>query len=178
MRRTGWLWIVALPAACITYPWLVHALIADAQTPASRTLLAVLNGLPHAAFNVLLLWVFGGTLARGREPLVTAFARRIHGTLPPGIEAYTRRVTLAWCLFFGAQLLLSATLLGVATLNTWSIFVNVLSFPLVVAMFVAEYLYRRARFPGEAHVSIWKGVEAFIGHARRARPTDAPSRHS
>src|SRR5688572_13655759 len=178
MRRGGWLWIVALPAACIAYPWLVHALIVDAQTSSSRTLLAVLNGLPHAAFNALLLWVFGRTLVRGREPLVTAFARRIEGAIPAEVEAYTRRVTAAWCLFFGAQLLLSVTLLNVATLATWSLFVNVLAFPLVVVMFVAEYLYRRARFPGRAHVSIWKGVEAYIRHTRGAHPGDAPSRNS
>jgi uncharacterized membrane protein len=178
MRRGGWLWIVALPAACIAYTWFIHALIVDAQTSSSRTLLAVLNGLPHAAFNALLLWVFGRTLLRGREPLVTAFAHRIEGTIPPEVEAYTRRVTTAWCLFFGAQLLLSVTLLGVAALDTWSLFVNVLSFPLVVVMFVAEYLYRRARFPGRTHVSIWKGVEAYIGHTRGERPDEAASRNS
>ena len=65
-----------------------------------------------------------------------------------------------------------------ATLDTWSLFVNVLSCPLVVVMFVAEYLYRRMRFPGCAHVSIWKGVEAYIGHTRGARPPAAPSRNS
>ena len=32
-------------------------------------------------------------------------AARIGGTLPPEIELYTRRVTLVWCLFFAAQVL-------------------------------------------------------------------------
>jgi uncharacterized membrane protein len=174
MKRR-WLWIVLLPPACIAYQWLMHALIVEAETTSTRVVLALLNGVPHAAINIVLIWVFGRTLMRGREALITGFARRIHGTLPAYIESYTRRVTAAWCVFFAAQIILSALLFAVAPLETWSLFVNVLSFPVVVLMFVAEYLYRVARFPDHPHVSIWKGVQMFVGRGRDPRPTEVRS---
>src|SRR5688572_29462929 len=70
--------------------------------------LAATNAFTHAAINLFLLWIFGRTLAPGREPLITGVARRFHGTIPPHIEAYTRGVTWLWCVFFLAQLAMSA----------------------------------------------------------------------
>ena len=174
MKRR-WLWVVLLPPACIAYQWLMHALIVDAETTSVRVTLALLNGVPHAAINIVLIWVFGRTLSAKREALVTGFARRVHGTLPTYIESYTRRVTVAWCMFFAAQIILSAILFTVGSLDTWSLFVNVLSFPLVILMFVAEYLYRIARFPNHTHVSIWKGIQMFVGHGRDPRPAEVRS---
>lgn len=175
--RGSWLWVSLLPAACIAYSWVVHAFIVDTQTLSLRMALVVLNGVPHAAINLFLMWVFGRTLLHGREALITGFARRIHGSLSPDIEAYTRRVTAAWCVFFAIQVLLSAMLLAVAPLNVWSLFVNVLSLPLIVLMFVTEYLYRIVRFPDHAHVSIWQGVNAFIRHARGERSAEIHSQN-
>src|SRR5471030_343302 len=54
--------------------------------------LAAAYGIPHAVIYLSLLWFFGRTLWRGKEPLVTRLARRVHGTLPPEVAAYTRRV--------------------------------------------------------------------------------------
>jgi uncharacterized membrane protein len=164
LRRRGWLWIALLPLACIAYQWIVHAAIVDAPATSMRLGLAVLNGIPHAAINLFLLWLFARTLIRGHEALITRFARTVHASLPRDIEAYTRHVTRAWCVFFGAQVLASAILFALASLENWSLFVNVLSFPLVPVMFVAEYLYRLARFPDFPHASIWQGVRAFVDH--------------
>lgn len=176
MNRRGWLWIALVPTACIAYQWLIHALILDASTSV-RVALCVLNGVPHAAINLLLIWVFGRTLTGGRESLITGFARRVHGSLPPYIESYTRRVTLAWCVFFAAQVAGSAFLFVAAPLDTWSLFVNVLSLPLIILMFVAEYLYRIARFPDYPHASIWKGIQMFADQGRGPRPTEARSQN-
>lgn len=173
--RSRWLWIALLAPACVAYPWLIHAFIVDVETISVRVALAVLNGIPHAAFNIFLLWVFARTLKPGREALVTGFARRIHGSLTVPIESYTRRVTLAWCVFFALQVLLSAILFAAGSLETWSFFVNVLGFPLVVLMFGAEYLYRIVRFPDHPHVSIWKGIQLFVGQDRDPRPTEVRS---
>jgi uncharacterized membrane protein len=177
MTRRGWLWIALVPAACIAYQCLIHALVVDASTTSTRLALSVLNAVPHAAINLLLLGVFGRTLVRGREPLVTGIARRVHGSLRPHIESYTRSVTLAWCVFFAAQVVVSAILFATAPLDTWSLFVNVLSFPLIVLMFVGEYLYRIARFPDHPHVSILKGIEMYAAQGRAARPTEARSQN-
>jgi uncharacterized membrane protein len=130
--------------------------------------LAAANGFTHAAINLFLMWLFGRTLFRGREALITGFARRVHGALPPEIETYSRRVTLAWCVFFVVQVGLSAVLFAFATLEAWSLFVNVLSVPLVAFMFVAEYLYRVTRYRDFAHASLAKGMELFADKTARA----------
>ena len=173
MKRRGWLWLGLVPAACVAYPWLLHAAIVDAQTTSMRVALGLLNGVPHAVINILLIGVFGRTLVGEREALITGFARRVHGTLSTDIELYTRRITLAWCVFFVTQVLVSAILFAAASLETWSVFVNLLSAPLIALMFAGEYLYRIVRFPDHAHVSIWKGIQMFVGHARGPRGTEA-----
>ena len=122
-------------------------------------------GIPHAAIYSVLLWVFATTLLPGRVALVTRLATRMHGTLPRDIELYTRRVTVAWCVFFAAQLVLSALLLKFSTLSTWSLFVNLLNFPLVVLMFICEYAYRILRFRDFAHASLRQTVRSFTDDA-------------
>jgi uncharacterized membrane protein len=128
-------------------------------------------GIPHAAIYAFLLWQFGGTLRHGNEPLVTRLARRVHGALPPAMAAYTRRVTIAWCVFFAAQLALSMLLFGFAALNTWSLFINVLNFPLLASMFIGEYAYRKIRHRNFLRASFFDAIRAFANDA--ARPTGA-----
>jgi uncharacterized membrane protein len=113
--------------------------------------LASLPGLPHALAYSSLLVVFGFSLLPGREPVLTRLVLKIRGPLPPELLAYTRHVTAAWCCFFAAQLALSLTLFLVAPLAVWSLFINVLNLPLVVAMFAIEYAYRVMRFPNFRH---------------------------
>lgn len=106
----------------------------------------IIFGLPHLVTNLFLLWFFARTLKDGREPLITAIARHVHGSLTPDIEIYTRRVTFAWSLFFLLQIIVSLGLYIFASLSTWSMFINVLNDPLVILMFVGEYTYRTLRY--------------------------------
>ncbi len=147
--------------ACIAGPWLVHLAVSRGVLDSVPLALAA----PHAAIYSFLLWLFGRTLLRGREPLVTGLARRVHGTLEPEIEIYTRRVTQAWCLFFAAQLAVSALLLAFVPLTVWSLFVNLLNAPLLVLMFTGEYLYRIHRYPDHPRVSIAGALRAFENRA-------------
>ena len=123
--------------------------------------LAAAYGIPHAAIYLFLLWLFGHTLWQGKEPLVTRLARRVHGTLPPELAIYTRRVTYAWCVFFIAQIAVSALLFKFASLNVWSLFINVLNIPLVALMFIGEYVYRVIRHRAFPHASLIDGIRAF-----------------
>lgn len=107
-----------------------------------RTGFVMVSALTHWAIYGGLLLTFGLTLRPGREPLITAMARRLHGTIPDELVVYTRRVTIAWCCFFAGQLATSITLFLFGPLVIWSFFVNVLDIPMVVAMFSAEYLCR------------------------------------
>jgi uncharacterized membrane protein len=104
------------------------------------------------AINLLLLWFFARTLVPGREPLATAIARFVRGALAPEVERYTRNVTRAWCVFFAASAAVSIALAAFAPLAVWSLVANVLPGPLAIAMFAAEYAYRRRRFPAYEHV--------------------------
>jgi uncharacterized membrane protein len=110
--------------------------------------------LPSLAVNLLLAWFFGRTLAPGRTPLVTAIARVVRGAdvLAPELERYTRAATRAWTGFFVALAAVSVALALLAPLDAWSLFANVLTAPLVAAMFAAEYAYRRRRLAGHPHV--------------------------
>jgi hypothetical protein len=99
------------------------------------------SALSHWAIYAALLTGFALTLRPGREPLITAMARRMHD-LTPEMVSYTRKVTFAWSFFFAFQLAASVTLFCFAPLVVWSFFVNILDIPLVVSMFAAEYAVR------------------------------------
>jgi len=134
---------------------------------------AAIAGIAHAMAFLTLLWYFGRTLLDGREPLITRLARSVHGSLPPEITAFTRRVTAAWCAFFAFQVLLSALLLTFAPFEIWSLFVNVLELPLLVLMFVGDHLYRAIRFPDYPHASIARILRAFVEVASTPEGTKA-----
>jgi uncharacterized membrane protein len=146
--KDRWLWLLIIAAAAA----LTYALGRSG---------AALYGVPHAAVYLSLLWLFGRTLVRGREAFITRLARHARGgVLPPGMETYTRRLTLAWCGFFAAQLAVSALLLRFGSLDSWSLFINVLNFPLLALMFGADYLFRVLRF-GDSPASLATAIQAY-----------------
>ena len=100
------------------------------------------SALAHWGLYASLLTTFALTLRRGHTPLITSMAYRLHGTLSDEMIRYTRWVTVAWALFFTAQLVTSISLFCFASLTAWSVFVNLLDIPLVVTMFAAEYAVR------------------------------------
>jgi uncharacterized membrane protein len=127
-------------------------------------------GLCHAvAYASLLAW-FSSSLRPGREPVVTGFARRMRRTMPAKVVRYTRRVTIAWCLFFAVQIGMSATLLAVAPQGTWSSFVNLWNLPLVATMFLAEFGCRLLLFRREPRT----GLIATLSGLRQGLPGNSP----
>jgi uncharacterized membrane protein len=105
----------------------------------TRSVALTVGGICHAtAYACLLTW-FAASLRPGQEPVVTGFARRIRHTMPATVVRYTRSVTLAWSVFFAAQLVISAALLVAAPIGVWSSFVNIWNLPLVAAMVLAEF---------------------------------------
>ena len=103
--------------------------------------------LEHVSFNLAMALLFGATLLPGREPLCTRFAAMIDGALTPRVERYTRRITVAWTLFFVAIAAASTVLFATASIVAWSTFPNYLALPLVGAMFTAEHAWRRFALP-------------------------------
>jgi uncharacterized membrane protein len=158
------LWLAALSAAGV----LVY-LIEQRE----RMGLAASAGISHAAAYLFLLWVFGSTLARGREPMIARFARRVHGRLYPVMEKLTRELTVAWCAFFAAQLAVSALLYAFAPLGAWSLFVNVLNLPLVALAFAGQVLYRNLRYPDCPRASLLQIVGSFAKDASLSKSAQA-----
>lgn len=149
----------------------VFAATAGANLPPRMIELAA-GGLCHAgAYLALLAW-FARSLRPGREPVVTALARRVRQTMPASVVRYTRRVTAAWCGFFLAQLLASATLLAVAPLPLWSAYVTLLNLPLIAAMVLGEYGLRRMLFRNEPRTTLLRTILA-MRHAT-GMPGHAP----
>ena len=98
--------------------------------------------LEHAGANLILGLIFGRTLVGNSEPLCTRFARLIHGSLLPDVALYTRRVTLAWTIFFFMLFAVSCALYLGGFLEAWSILANIASPLLVATMFAVEYAVR------------------------------------
>jgi uncharacterized membrane protein len=146
--RKGALAVMAL----VVVPILFHAMIVEtSHIPLTSGLtlgalcklsFVTISALTHWTIYAGLLLTFALTLRPGREALITGMVRRLHGPIYPALERYTKRVTIAWCCFFAAQLVTSVTLFVFAPLPVWSFFANILDIPLVVTMFVAEYLVR------------------------------------
>jgi len=99
-------------------------------------------------------------------------ARRVHGALQPEMEWFTRKLTIAWCAFFAAQLVASALLYAFASLEIWSLFVNVLNLPLLALMFGGQWIYRSARHPDCPQASFWQAVESFTRDAAPSRSAE------
>ena len=84
------------------------------------------SAIPHAIAYLSVLTVFASSLMPGGKAIVTVFAERSRGVLPAPVLLYTRRVTLAWCLFCVGQLTTSLLLLLFAPADWWSMFINVI----------------------------------------------------
>jgi uncharacterized membrane protein len=121
--------------------------------------LVVTGGCHTAAYSALLIW-FGLSLRPGHEPIVTGFARRVRQTMPDSVVRYTRKVTIAWCVFFAGQLVVSTTLLLFAPHAAWFSFVTLLNLPLVVMMALAEFACRRVLFRHEDYTGLIKTLSA------------------
>lgn len=124
--------------------------------------------IEHAGANLVLGILFGRTLAQGREPLCTRFARVIHGDLPPEVVRYSRQVTVAWTVFFAVLCVLSCALYFLRFIEAWSLLANILTPFLVGAMFVIEYGVRMRVLPHWERVGILASVRAFSRHFAHA----------
>jgi uncharacterized membrane protein len=126
-----------------------------------------ISGSFHAGAYLSLLCWFSGSLRPGREPVVTSLARRIRASMPDKVVRYTRQVTIAWCVFFAAQIATSAALLLMARRSSWFMFVTMLNLPLVAGMTVAEFGCRYWLFRHEPRTGLLGTLTAM----RHIRPS-------
>lgn len=136
--------------------------------PRLRDNVALLYYLQHLGINLALAALFGRSLLRGREALISRVSRIAHhGVISPARAHYTRRVTIAWTAFFLASALLSTALYWLAAPAVWSVYANVLTGPLILLMFMLEYLVRRRSLPPEDRSGPVDAIRAYRASMRR-----------
>lgn len=129
----------------------------------------------HAGINAGLTIFFGMTLFGQNTPLITRFAAIVHEELTPGQIRYTRKVTIAWTLFFLATAVISVGLFLFAPIEAWAFFANALYLPLTILMFAGEYLIRLRVLPDIKHVSLvetFRVSSRYFREKRQATPSD------
>lgn len=122
----------------------------------------------HIATNSMLCWFFAHTLFACRTPIITTLARTIHAEMPDNVERYTRHVTVAWALFFAVQIVLSLLIFIFGSIEVWSLFANVLNWPLVILMFAVEYACRKRVNRDFPHATIKESIDAYFSNSRKA----------
>ncbi len=129
--------------------------------------------IQHLGTNLALAMLFGRSLLGGGEALITQLARAVyHGEISERKRRYTRQATLAWTLFFLCNALVSALLWFFAPAYMWSVFANLLSMPLLAAMFVAEHIWRSFALPPEERPSIAQVARAYRMHGKQTPPAN------
>lgn len=124
----------------------------------------------HVGINAALCLGFGRTLAADSVPLISRLARMVHGELSPRLVRYTRGATLAWTLFFAVVALLSVLLFALAPAAVWSGYVNLLSLPLLGAMFAGEYLARVLLIPRAERSGFFEALSTYRRFSRDRDP--------
>jgi uncharacterized membrane protein len=131
---------------------------------------APLYALQHVAIHAALAALFALTLRAGREPLITALARSVHGRLTPDMEVYSRKVTLAWAIYFVAMALVSSGLFVFAPFQVWASFANFGTPVSILLLLLGEYALRYRLHPEFERASLGAAVRAF--RRRHAVPID------
>ncbi|MDX8389324.1 MAG: hypothetical protein R8M38_02425 [Mariprofundaceae bacterium] len=93
-----------------------------------------------------LFLVFYGSL-RTDSSLIERFARLDFPVLPPGIADYCRKVTWVWSAFFALNVILCTALAIWADDALWAFYNGGIIYLLLGVMMVAEYIWRRIRYP-------------------------------
>lgn len=153
--RGGQRWLAAGAALAVVF--LVGQALLGVHLPQEW-----LYAAQHVGANLFLAVVFGGTLRAGHTPLITTLATRVHRHFSPAMALYTRKVTLAWTLYFVAIASLSMLLFGLAPFSAWAWFANLLTPLSVILMFGAEYLLRYRLHPDFERTTVAEAIRSYI----------------
>ncbi len=114
----------------------------------------------------LLCGLFLRSLRPSRTPLISRLSWLMRGALSPSLARYTRRVTQLWAGLFGAMAILSVLLFFAAGVRAWAFYTSVLTWPIMILVFVAEYLVRRVVVPREERAGFLQVILAGRRHWR------------
>lgn len=131
-------------------------------------------GLLPVLVNLLLARLFQMTLQPGAEPLISRIARTARqepAGLPAELADYTRRLTLAWTVFFLLLALNSLLLAAFASMNTILMFANTLNVLFMAIFFVVENIYRLYRYQAYPHTPLLRLMATLAQHGWRLPET-------
>ena len=126
----------------------------------------------HVAIHAALATVFALTLLPGREALITALARRVHGQLTPDMASYSRKVTIAWAVYFVAMAAISVVLFTFASFELWAAFANFGTPVSMALLFIGEHVLRYRLHPEFERATLAAAMRAYS--RRDAAPVDTP----
>jgi uncharacterized membrane protein len=152
-RLAAWLAVPLLIGACW---WLVHT---------SMQVLPLY--LPPVLVPAFLAWIFGQTLLPGRTPLIERLVHLLHGpdAIPEdAVLVYARHLTLAWTVLFIGLAVTNLLLAIFAEPEQWSLFANLIAYVIVLVFFIAEYAYRRRRFPQQPYRNVLEFVHRVLAN--------------
>jgi uncharacterized membrane protein len=157
-----WRWhgaLIALLAAAAT------AYLMRAFWPLFAQNFSIVYLVQQVGFYSIMAFTFGRSLRKGRVPLCTHIADTVHGPLSAAELRYTRKVTLAWVMFFLLNVAATFLLFEFAPLRVWSLFVNFCSLPLILLMFAAEYAVRRRVLPHAESSGLIAALRVYFAHS-------------
>ncbi|GGP21754.1 hypothetical protein [Silvimonas iriomotensis] len=147
----GWpLWLVGV--VLLPFAWRRRALLPGLSwlAPAAAVfgVLALLlrSDLPVRLYPVLvnlaMLIVFALSL-KAPQTMIERIARLTEPDLPESGVRYTRRVTVAWCVFFAANGLIALATALYGDARVWSIYNGLIAYGLIGLMLGGEWLIRQ-----------------------------------
>lgn len=122
-----------------TLPYLVVALVL--MILVARSPMVGLKAYP-VLLSLALATVFGYSLL-WPPTIVEQIARIRHPDLPPYVNSYLRKVTIAWLMFFFVNAALSAATVLSGSLKLWTLYNGFISYIAMGALFAVEFLIRQ-----------------------------------
>lgn len=122
-------------------PWLVAGGLLLAFLALGRNDVLPLKLYP-VLVNAVLLAIFAASLWYP-PPVAERIARLGYPDLPIEIVTYTRKVTQAWCVFFGANALTALWTAVWGSDDVWFYYNGIIAYLLAGLMFTGEWLLRR-----------------------------------
>ena len=129
--------------------------------------------LQHAGLHAALGIGFGVTLTQPVS-MIGRLAARVHrGGLTPDMVRYTRKVTVAWVVYFFGMATASVAVYALAPWSAWSLLANLLTPAAMVLLFVGEYLLRYRLHPEFERSSMIQALQAWKTDGKPAPPPPA-----
>ncbi len=98
--------------------------------------------LPPIIMILLILYPFLRSILPGHTPLISRFYQLTEQDNAPKAMLYTEKVTWVWVILIVLILVNTLFLTFFSSLETWSLFTNLINYLLMLGLFIAEWLFR------------------------------------